>query len=485
MIREFGVEQLAACGEETDARWTHAAYFLAFAERIKPELRGPEPGVWLDRLEADHDNLRAALRWSLDHESGSAETALRLCTALYLFWKQRGHIPEARRWLEMALERSGDAISLPRANGFLLLGHSTWDQSEAWRHYEQCLDLYRQLGHKRHTAGALTSLGAVAASTGEYERARALHEESRAIFDELGDEADIAQTEYQLGRVASAQGDFSRAKEQLDLARGRWERQGDIGNVAYTLLELGRLHGLQGQMVEAENLLTWSLQKSRLARAEDTEAAVLHELGLVALRGNNPFQAAYHFRETLHHFRELGTRHVVTAAAVEGMASVAQAQGQEKLAVRLWGAASAWRDRTSSLSTPIEREARERRCREAAKAMGTSAYDAEWTIGQAMTLDEAIALASSVEVIAAKHEPRSTIRPASVDHGLTARELDVLCRTVQGLTDQQIADTLFISRRTATTHAVNIRNKLDVDNRAAAAAFAVRHNVCDARSPTP
>ncbi len=173
-IREYALERLAANGETEETSRRHAGYYLALAEAAEPELRGPAQGVWLTRLETEHDNLRAALHWSL--ESGAEETALRLGGALWRFWYMHGHLSEGRRWLEMALAKSSAVPASVQAKVFngagnLAYGQSDYARAAAW--HEASLALQRDLGDKAGLAASLTNLGNIAWSQGDYVRAQA------------------------------------------------------------------------------------------------------------------------------------------------------------------------------------------------------------------------------------------------------------------------------------------------------------------------
>jgi tetratricopeptide (TPR) repeat protein len=190
-IREYGLEQLEACGEAAEIRRRHAAHYLALAEAAEPELTGPRQAAWLDRLEAEHDNLRAALRWAV--EQGEAELGLRLGGALWRFWYVRGYLTEGRERLAELLAAAGapgqTAARARALRGLGIVAEAQGDYAVARRHYEEALALMRELGDRRGIALSLNNLGDVARDRGDYAAARALHEESLAIGRELGDRA--------------------------------------------------------------------------------------------------------------------------------------------------------------------------------------------------------------------------------------------------------------------------------------------------------
>jgi predicted ATPase/DNA-binding XRE family transcriptional regulator len=178
-VREFALACLVASDEEHTIRRRQAAYFTALAEASAPQLRSGDQRTWLDRLEREHDNLRAVLAWAL--ECGDAETALRLCGALALFWRTRGHLSEGRRWCAQALALGG--VASPGARGDALYGHGTlahWqgDYQAAEALYQASLALRRASGDKRGVALSLNSLGILADDVGEYDRALTLQQES-------------------------------------------------------------------------------------------------------------------------------------------------------------------------------------------------------------------------------------------------------------------------------------------------------------------
>ncbi len=174
-IREFGLERLAARGEEAAIQNAHAAYFLALVEQAESALLGPEQMAWLTWLDAAHDNLRAALDWCL---ASDAEAGLRLAGALSLFWQVRGYLLEGRRWLEALLAQAPQRAAL-RAKALHAAGQLARHQADIASGISLCeesLAIYRELGDKRGGAYVLRTLGLLVSDGGDPERGRALFE---------------------------------------------------------------------------------------------------------------------------------------------------------------------------------------------------------------------------------------------------------------------------------------------------------------------
>ncbi len=192
LIRAYGWELLVERDEERALRQRHAAYYLALAEQAEPELHGGDQITWLNRLEREHANLRAALHWA--EESGAVQVGLRLTRALWWFWQVRGHLSEGRAWLErfLALQESAPGES----NAALVAGAHTGAGNLAWRqgdlapaaaHLEVSLALYRELSDVPGIAHVLNTLGLIADGNGAYAQANALFEESLALYREIAD----------------------------------------------------------------------------------------------------------------------------------------------------------------------------------------------------------------------------------------------------------------------------------------------------------
>ncbi|HEY6407636.1 MAG TPA: AAA family ATPase, partial [Ktedonobacteraceae bacterium] len=235
-IREYGLEALATCGELERARNTHAAYYLALAERTESALLGAEQSSWADQLERDLKNIRAALQWLL--EQGNIEEVLRLATALQKFWLQRGYLSEGRRFLEQALDASipEHALISPqvRANALYAAGYlAFWqnDPGHAMVLLEESERLCRQLQDKRGIARALTYLGGMTHNRGEVAAAATMHEEALRLYKEVGAKSELAELIAMLGVVPLFHGEYTQAREIFEEGLALCK---EVGNVWLT-----------------------------------------------------------------------------------------------------------------------------------------------------------------------------------------------------------------------------------------------------------
>jgi predicted ATPase len=214
-IREYSQERLKASREEADFRARHGEFFLKLAEEAETELAGSVRAAWLDRLENEYENLRAALAWCLAEENG-AEVGLRLAGALVLFWEVRGYLSEGRSYLAEALGKEGAGRPMrERAkalNGAAVLAWMQGDSGAARALFEESLAIERTSGDPWGIAWSVHHLGHVASEQGDYEMARGLYEESLAIFRELEDPSGIAASLSDQGNVALKQGDHEAAR---------------------------------------------------------------------------------------------------------------------------------------------------------------------------------------------------------------------------------------------------------------------------------
>lgn len=434
-IREFGLERLEESGEAAIVRRQHVSYMLALAEQAHLQLVGSRVEEALAGLTVEHDNLRAALRWSVQ-EGGDSMASLELAGALWRFWSMRGHTSEGRIWLEEALAAAPSAPPALRARaltGAGVLAQEQGDYACATARFTESLALHRDMGDRQGIAGVLTNLGVVAWYQGDYARARERYEESLSLRRELGDAWGMASVLNNLGMVAKARGDYVWATELYEESLLLMQKTGNKRSIASVLNNLGGLAQVQGNLERARALFEQSLALVRglgnprgialtLANLGIVEAdqgnyeraGALHEesltlyrdlgdkqgiatalvyLGIVATEQGSYERARALHAESLSLFQATGSRSSI-ALALEGLAGLAMARRQPEWAARLHGASAALR---AALDAPLplnERAAYERTLAALRVQLGETAFAAAWTSGQAMAPEQAVAYAS-------------------------------------------------------------------------------------------
>ena len=245
-IREYGLEMLATSGEMEATLHAHAAYYLALAEEAEPELAGPRQALWLERLEREHDNLRAAMQWLLVQERTAQrrEMTLRLGAALRSFWLTRGYSSEGQIFLEQALARSEGIEAPVRAKALSAAATLAGFQGDYERTEALCkesLSLYRELGDRRGIAFALYQLGSVSANRGDLPAAHQRSEEALALRRELGNKQDIASSLINVASEVSVQGEYKRGRALFQESLALFRELGNIRGIALSLLGLAEV----------------------------------------------------------------------------------------------------------------------------------------------------------------------------------------------------------------------------------------------------
>jgi non-specific serine/threonine protein kinase len=380
-------------GEAAEVRGRHRDWCLELAETAAQKLGGPEQAVWLERLETEHDNLRAALAWGL--ECGEAEPGLRLGVALFLFWATRGYWTEGRERLTALLGQPGaEARTVVRAkalhwSGFL--ADPQGDSGAARAFFEESLAISRELGHKPGIAESLLSLGWVVHQQGDSGAARAFFKESLAISRELDNKTGIAESLRVLAWAASQWGDYGEARALLEESLAIWRAVGNTDCFGFGL-SLGYLgwvaHG-QGNYGEARVLLEESLAIHREIDNKYAIASLLPALAMVTRDQGNSGEARALLEEALTISRKLGYRNGMERA-LEGLAGVAVAQAQPERAARLLGTAERLREAIGAPLQPGDRAEHDRSVMAVRAALTEDAVAAAWAEGRAMSIEQAI-----------------------------------------------------------------------------------------------
>lgn len=326
-VRQYAREKLVKAGENAKVQGKHRDWYLALAERMEPKRGGPEQASGLERLEAEHDNLRGALAWSL--AQGETEAAVRLAGALGWFWHIRGYWSEGREHLKVVLSHSDDcplsvrAKALYEAAGFALAQR---DHRAARPLYEESLSIFRQLGSKRDVAQLVVELGMTARREEDYETARSFYEESLAMFRELDDKLGIGRALLYLGGLAHNRGDYVTARSFYGESLANFREAGSRRAIAHALEALGGLAVECGDYGAARAMHEEALAIFRAMGDKDGTGWALNGLGTVALSQGDYAAAHRLFEESLAIFRELGNIDGV-AWALYRLGRVARRQG--------------------------------------------------------------------------------------------------------------------------------------------------------------
>jgi len=421
MVREYAGEQLAGMPERAKIERAHAATFLALAETAGRRLQGADEQQWLDRLEVEHQNIRAALDWYARCEP---DEALRLAAAMSRFWGVRGHFTEGRRRLEALLDAGRDESSM--------------------------------------RVRALLGSASLAIDQGDYSDARGLLGESIRLSQELGDRCGEALGLVYFSRSLIADGRPAEAVPYAERALRLLEGLDDPPNLGTALLYAGLASHFTGQLELARDRYQRSVEECRAVGYRSFAARSLQMLGHARLDLGDIRGAREAFEEALPTCLEVGDRWVVPVV-LAGFAGVAASTGRPRRALRLAGVARGLCE-AGQFSMPAVIGTRlEERLVPARKRLGSAAARV-MAEGRRMTLAEAVSYALA-------DEPEEA-RPTGPGRTLTRRELEVAALVAQGLTNRAVAGRLHVSVRTVDTHVDHALAKLGFNNRAQLVAWA-------------
>ncbi len=332
-IRQYAQEKLEERGESKDVRRRHATFFLALAEEAEPKLLTPDDLHWLQRLEVEHDNLRAAISWAL--ESEEVELALRLGGALGTFWHAHGDMGEGRKWLEVALAKdalasvgASVAVRIKALKALFWLTHDQWDRDRAEAIAQEAMELSAEAEIDSSLAASIRiMLAGPAWVGGDYERGKDLLEESLTLSREAGDKVMFAEALMQLAGTAWGPGNTALAKEIYEEGIAVCWEVGYTYRLPAFLLSLGYLLMLEGDYERGATLNEEAVAISREHGYKGHINYALDNLGWAALLQGDFERARTFYEESLMESNELGDR-MVGSDSLEGMACICAADGE-------------------------------------------------------------------------------------------------------------------------------------------------------------
>ena len=393
LLREFGLEQLATSSETETIRLRHANFYLRLAEQAEVKLESAEQVEWINHMEEEHDNLRAALEWSKAAE-GAGEICLRLAGTLGLFWEARGYFSEGRERLSAILSTDiAQGKTAARAKLLARAAELAYRQSDypaTLALAGESLAICREVGDKQGAAAALIKLGNAATEGGDYATASGYLAEALTIWRELKDKHGTARALISLGWAALRPGDYSLANERLEEALVLSRELEDTRSIGFELSGLGEVALREGDYARATQLLEESLQLRRQLGNKWGVGVSLGTLGWIAMHEGDWKRAIARLGESLEVRREIGDKGG-SAWCLERLAEIALAQGQAEKAVRIFGAAAALRESIGSVIDPVDRSEYEDRLAALHAQLGEQQFAAAWEGGRALPLDEAVA----------------------------------------------------------------------------------------------
>jgi predicted ATPase/DNA-binding CsgD family transcriptional regulator len=498
-IRAYALARLAESGEAPTLRERHVAYFVDLAEQAEPFLFGPDQATWLDRLDRERGNLRAAGRWA--EETGAIETALRLESALIRFWRARGDEADARDRVRGVLALAATAPPHPATvkslGGAGELARLLCDYETAESLTRRSFDLARTLGDRPGTANALRELAQLASMRGQYAEARRYGDESLALCLELSDRAGQVTALRELGMLSYHEGDLARARERfergLTVARALEDRR-EVANLAFSL---ALTYHVDGHLAAARALYEECLTIDRAHRHRASEGACLSNLGNLATLRGELTDARRLFSQSVIASRESGDRRRL-AFTLSALAGLASTEGEAARALRLDAAGSAAIESLGARLAPAMRAVYDAQLAPARRVLGRDGALAAREAGRVLTLEQAIdeavawlanaggaadgrpsrhpgAASDAVESVQAG--PDREVAPGPRVDVLTRRERDVAVLIARGLSNREIAEALVITPGTAESYVHRVLTRLDFTRRSQVAAWAVAHRL--------
>jgi tetratricopeptide (TPR) repeat protein len=411
---------LLESGESEDARNGHFDYFYNLAKSAEPEFGGPHAREWVERLSAEHDNLRAALEWGLEKNLGGV---LRMGPFMFHFWMRQGHEEEGRQIIRDALSRA-EKLPVPPADAGLewkkvlgaawsaraMLAYSQGDNARATESARRAAELAREVGDNRSLAVVLGFQGSSLMIVGESEKAAGLLEEGMIAGRASGDKLALGLPMGMYGQVLSLTGgSVEAAREHSRQGAALMEESGDRWVATMGLLGMAMGAKYRGDRSEARALFSAIEPVFRDLGDRHRTNMARSELAHIDRENGDLDKAQAAYRETILEWKRLGHRAAI-AHQLECFASLAQAREQGERAARLFGAAEALREKINIPMTPLEKREYDGQVAELRAGMDQKLFASAWAAGRALSMDQAISDALQTKIVAADVQPSKSPR---------------------------------------------------------------------------
>src|SRR5574340_116928 len=395
-IREYAVERLGSAGEIESTRFAHLEYYTKLMETAEPLLWGTEFETWRPRIIADLDNIRAALRWSLErHDSmtGEIELGARIAGASWYFWFVFGRSSEARRWLEIALQKVPQAGDV-RAKLLVALGSLIWQQGDlpaAPQAMSASVALYRALHNDHGLAEATHILAHLIFDQQQYPEANDIFHESVALYQSFGNQVMIGTLISDLGMTACHLGDLPAARKYYEESIALFDRENANTQKGQACIRLGDIARQEGDYREAKMMYQRGLQINRELKIRRGIGWANQKLGFIALHEGDFRRAQALFTESLGTQVEAGNQQGI-AESLAGLASSLVMIGDGERAARFFGAASGILTRTGMPLAPVDLLEWQRDEAQARASCDPAGFTKAWAEGEALNLKQAAGL---------------------------------------------------------------------------------------------
>ena len=354
-VWDYADQKLTQAGETATYRTRHLEFFVLFAETVEPSLTGPEQQTWIERLNAEHQNVNFALQWALEAPERGL-LGLRLAAALSRYWEIRSYLTEGRdHFRQLLLRADGNMPPRIRARAELGAGRLAWCQDhneEAIQHYLEARRLFEQLGDRLHTGLITAMLGFTARNLEHFEQAREYFQKAEAVAHELSSDRLLATALSGLGSLAADDGDLAAGRAMKERSLALFRALGDRWIVSVVL---------------------WSVGKVCVGQPD-------HEA------------ARKYLRESLSVSRQLGNKWSIPYV-LEALADICAEENQPGKAIRLYASASTQREALGLSFSAAEQAAHQTALGHLQSVVTLDEYTAEWAAGRALTTSASVALA--------------------------------------------------------------------------------------------